>query len=132
INCIDVSRLKQLVATCSKDGYIRIWNYLNLQLENSEYFEEEPLYLAFHPDGLNLLVLFKEKFKLLSILEKSLLTVRDVPIYNATDAKFSNFGNYFSICHKSYFTIYNFYTCEVILSSKNIHLDGHIAEVKYY
>jgi WD40 repeat protein len=86
INCIDVSRLKQLVAVSSKDGWVRIYNYINLQIETQyDFGEDEPLYLAFHPDGLNLLVVFKEKFKLMSILNKPLLTVREIPIYNTTD-----------------------------------------------
>jgi WD40 repeat protein len=86
INCIDVSRLKQLVAVSSKDGWVRIWNYINLQIETQyDFGEDEPLYLAFHPDGLNLIVIFKEKFKVMSILNKPLLTVREIPIYNTTD-----------------------------------------------
>lgn len=129
ITCLDVSRLKQLVATCSRDRYIRIWNYINLQLENSEMFEEEPIYVAFHPNGLHLAVLFREKFRLMNILEKSISVYREFPIFQPTDVKFSNFGHLFSICYKSSFSIYNFYTCESIFSSKNLDGIGHSAEV---
>jgi WD40 repeat protein len=127
ITCVDVAKMKPILATCSKDRYIKIWNYINLQLENSELFEEEPIYLAFHPNGLHLGVLFREKFRLMNILEKGIVSYRDFPIYQPADIKFSNFGNFFSICFKNSFQIYNFYTCEVVFTSKSV--EGHAGEV---
>ncbi len=74
ITCLDVSKIKQLVVTCSKDKTIRIWNYLNLQLEVTQDFEEDATYVSFHPNGLHLAVGFRESFQIMNILEKSIVT----------------------------------------------------------
>jgi WD40 repeat protein len=39
---VDVAKWKQLVVTCSKDKSVRIWNYVNLQLEAMNTYEDEP------------------------------------------------------------------------------------------
>jgi len=85
ITCLDVAKLKPLVATGSRDRYIRIWNYINIQLENSDMFEDEPTYISFHPNGLHLAVLFKEKLRLMHILEKKILPYRDFNLNNPCD-----------------------------------------------
>ena len=82
INCLDVAKVKPLVATCSRDRYIRIWNYINIQLESSEIFEDEPTAISFHPSGLHLAVAFVNKYKLLHILEKTIMPYKDFNLYN--------------------------------------------------
>ena len=101
ITCLDVAKLKTLVATGSRDRYIRIWNYINIQLENSDMFDDEPMYLSFHPNGLHLAVLFKEKLRLMHILEKKILPYRDFNLNSPCDVKFSNFGHYFSVLSRN-------------------------------
>lgn len=85
ITCLDVSKLKQLVVTCSKDKTIRIWNYLNLQLEVVQEFEEDATHVSFHPNGLHLAVGFRESLKLMNILEKSIVVYKDFNISGIRD-----------------------------------------------
>jgi len=85
ITCLDVAKLKPLIATGSRDRYIRIWNYFNITLENSEMFDDDPTFISFHPNGLHLAVLFKEKLKLMHILEKKILPYREFNLNNPCD-----------------------------------------------
>jgi WD40 repeat protein len=91
INCLDVAKVKPLVATCSRDRSIRIWNYINHQLETSEIFEDEPTSLSFHPNGLHLAVAFVTKYKLLHILEKQIMAYKEINLFNLiTDVNLIN------------------------------------------
>lgn len=122
ISCLDVCTLKPLIVTCSKDKYACVWNYLSQSLEISEIFDEEPVGVSFHPNGLHLLVLFKEKICIIDILERKFQKNREFSIFSPYDIKFNPWGNLFSVCYKNCFQIYNFYSCEIVFSSK-VHLD---------
>jgi len=52
ITGLDVCMRKSLLATCSLDKSVRVWNYLEHTLECEKVFDEEALSLAFHPSGL--------------------------------------------------------------------------------
>ena len=73
---------KSLVATCSTDKTVRVWNYLekNLNLENFKQFEEEACALAFHPSGFHLVVAFTDKIRMLNIFEKDILPYKEINI----------------------------------------------------
>ena len=117
---IDVAKWKQLVATCSTDKTVRVWNYVHFHLEAMATFEDEPLKVAFHPTGLNLAILFKNTIKLVDILENTLKEYRDFRVYDPSDLKFSNFGTMFIVTFKNFFKIYNFYTGAKICESKDL------------
>jgi len=110
---LDCAKNKPLVATASKDRYIRIWNYVSIQLESSETFEEEPTHIAFHPNGLHLATLFRSKCKLMNICEKKIRVYKEINIDQPFDVKFSTYGHYFSICYSSKFIIYDFYSMDI-------------------
>jgi len=134
ITSIDVAKWKQLVATCSKDKTVRVWNYVHYHLEAWATYEDEPLKVAFHPTGLNLAILFKGSIKLVDILENTLKEYREFRIYQPSDIKFSNFGTMLLVCFKSFFRIYNFYTGVKICESKDLvhehkELVGHTIEL---
>ena len=135
ITSIDVAKWKQLVASCSKDKSVRIWNYVNLQLEAMSTFEDEPLKVAFHPNGLHLAILFKDRVKVCDILEDSLQEFMDIRVFQPKDIKFSSFGTMISVCFKSAFQIYNFYTRQKIIDSRELtkqyqNLIPHTDEIK--
>ena len=56
ITGLDCCIRKPLVATCSMDMSVRIWNYQDKHLEQMKYFPEEAYSIAFHPSGLHILV----------------------------------------------------------------------------
>ena len=127
ITCLDVAKLKPLVCTGSRDRYIRIWNYISLQQENFEMFDDEPTYIAFHPNGLHLAVLFKEKLRIMHILEKRIESYKEFTLNMPCDVKFSNFGHYISVLTRSQFHIFNFYTSEMVWGNKIA--DAHTEDI---
>jgi len=56
ITGLDVCVRKELIATCSKDKTVSIWNYATKTHEISTAFTEECLTLAFHPSGLHIVL----------------------------------------------------------------------------
>lgn len=113
IVAIDVAKCKPLVVSASKDRNIKVWNYHSGFLEVFEIFEEEPVNIAFHPNGLHLAVLFRTKCKLMNVCDKSIRVYKEILIDIPFDIKFSSYGNYFSICYSSKFVIYDFYSMEI-------------------
>jgi hypothetical protein len=67
----------------------------------------------------------------MEILEKKIVVFREIAIGDSNEMKFSHFGHFFSICFKNSFYIYNFYTCEIIFTSKS-DIHNHTDEIKTY
>lgn len=107
ITCLDVSKIKQLVATCSKDKTIRIWNYLNMQLEVLQDFDEDATHISFHPNGLHVAVSFRDSFKLMNILEKTIVPYKDFAISGIRDVR-KIFYFYFVFCSCFFLFFYFF------------------------
>lgn len=61
ITGMDVCVRKQLIATCSRDRTIRIWNYATKTLEISYPASEECNAVAFHPSGFHIIVALADK-----------------------------------------------------------------------
>lgn len=112
ITGLDVCVRKSLVATCSTDRTVRIWNYMDNTLENSKEFEEEALALAFHPSGFHIIVAFSEKIKLLNIFDNDLIAFKEISVKNCREIQFSNGGHLFAITNVSMVQVFQFYTGE--------------------
>jgi cilia- and flagella-associated protein 57 len=65
---LDVCMRKPLVATCSLDKAVRIWNWQDMSLELVKFFQDEAFSIAMHPNGLLLLVGFGDKLRLMTVL----------------------------------------------------------------
>lgn len=61
ITGLDTCIRKQLIATCSKDRTVKVWNYAKKELEISFLVNEDALALAFHPSGFHLIVALQDK-----------------------------------------------------------------------
>jgi len=97
ILCGDIARGRPLLATISADQSCRVWNYETLKCELIHYFRgDEPLTLAMHPSGFQLLVSFKDRVRLFNILVDRLQGYQEVILKNCKEAKFSNGGQYFA------------------------------------
>lgn len=101
ITGLDVCIRKSLVATCSMDKTVRIWNYVDNTLENSKEFEEEAFAVAFHPSGFHIIVAFAEKIRLMNIFENDLVSFKELSVKNCREIKFSNGGHLFAITNVS-------------------------------
>ena len=67
INGMDCCIKKQLLATCSIDKTVRIWNYATQTLEICEVFQDEAYSVAFHPSGFHLIVGFTDKIRMMNV-----------------------------------------------------------------
>lgn len=64
---IDRAVRKPLLASVGVDGSVRVWNYLERTCEVMKVFPEGPTSISFHPSGLQLLVGFSDKLRLMNV-----------------------------------------------------------------
>nr|XP_004559935.1 cilia- and flagella-associated protein 57 isoform X2 [Maylandia zebra] len=71
---------KPLVATCSLDRSVRIWNYETKVLELCKEFQEEAYSVALHPTGLFILVGFSDRLRLMNLLIDDIRTFKEFTV----------------------------------------------------
>lgn len=113
INGIDLCIRKSIVATCGTDKTVKIWSYNDehvFKLEFSQEFvddkqntvkggqqePDEPLSVAFHPSGFQLVVGFNEKIRMMNLFQDSLKEYKAIQIKTCRDIQFSNGGQLFA------------------------------------
>jgi len=67
INGMDVCIKKQLVATCSIDKSVRIWNFATRSLDICQVYPDEAYSIAFHPSGFHIIVGFTDKVRMMNV-----------------------------------------------------------------
>eukprot|EP01065_Artemidia_motanka_P053301 TRINITY_DN985_c0_g2_i1.p1 TRINITY_DN985_c0_g2~~TRINITY_DN985_c0_g2_i1.p1 ORF type:complete len:1226 (+),score=563.45 TRINITY_DN985_c0_g2_i1:55-3678(+) len=122
---LDTCVRKPLVATCSKDRSIRVWNYVDHTLEMAKTFHTEATSIAMHPSGLHILVGFSDKLRFMNLYGDDIREFKSFPIRQCPECKFSSGGQYFAAVHGNVISIYNTYTCESMG-----HLRGHNGKVR--
>ena len=128
ITGLDVCMRKELLATCSRDKTVNIWNYATKSHEISHVWPEECLTLAFHPSGLHLIVALQDKINMCNVLSNQIESYKQIPIKSCNEIRFSNGGHKFacSIGTKYEIHVYNFYTGE---SSAQMQFSGHTKRI---
>jgi WD40 repeat protein len=111
INGLDVCLKKTLIASCSSDNTVRIWNYSTKQLEICEVYMDEPMSVAFHPSGLHLVVGFVDRVRIMNVYTRSLKQIPDVNINfkGCREIKFSNGGHLFACTNGYSVNVVKFY-----------------------
>ena len=122
---VDTCVRKPLVATCSTDKSVRIWNYVDKTSDLVKFFPEEAYSIAFHPSGLHVLVGFADKLRLMNLLMDDIRPYKEFSIKQCKECVFSNGGNFFAAVHGNVIQIYNMYTCENVGN-----LRGHNGKVR--
>ena len=113
ITGLDVCVRKELIATCSRDKTVNIWNYVTKTHEISTVFPEECLTLAFHPSGLHLVIALQDKINMCKVLSNSVQSFKNLPIKGCNEIRFSNGGHLFAcVAQEKLIHVYNFYTYE--------------------
>jgi len=125
ITGLDTCIRKPLVATCSKDKTIRIWNYVDHSVDIIKQFPTEGNSIAMHPSGLHVLVGFSDKLRFMNLYGDDIREFKNFPIRSCPECKFSNGGQYFAAVHGNIIHVYSTYTCDTIG-----HLRGHNAKVR--
>ena len=123
---MDICIRKPLVATCSSDQSVRVWNYLDKTLEIKQVFPEEALSLAFHPSGFHLIVGFADRIRLMNVFKGQLSVFKDIPIKGCRELQFCHGGHLFAACSGQNIHVYNFYTGE---NPPNMIFKGHESKV---
>ncbi|KAK2846133.1 hypothetical protein Q7C36_010987 [Tachysurus vachellii] len=124
ITGMSVCAMKPLIATCSKDCTVHIWNYSTKNLVQFKEFDEEPLCVSIHPNSLSILVGFSTEICLMNLMKVNMRTVRTYPIDNCTECVFNHDGNMFASINRKIMCIVNVRTREIL------QLRGHCKPVQ--
>eukprot|EP00286_Rhodomonas_abbreviata_P019738 CAMPEP_0181309260 /NCGR_PEP_ID=MMETSP1101-20121128/11919_1 /TAXON_ID=46948 /ORGANISM="Rhodomonas abbreviata, Strain Caron Lab Isolate" /LENGTH=1189 /DNA_ID=CAMNT_0023415733 /DNA_START=168 /DNA_END=3733 /DNA_ORIENTATION=- len=122
---VDTCIRKPLVATCGLDKTVRIWNYAEKTLELFKSFNEEAHSLAFHPSGLQLLVGFSDKMRLMNVVMDDIRPFKEFAVKACRECRFSHGGHMFAAVNGSTINIFATYTCENLGN-----LRGHNGKVR--
>mmetsp|Transcript_36831 Transcript_36831/g.108610 ORF Transcript_36831/g.108610 Transcript_36831/m.108610 type:complete len:1386 (-) Transcript_36831:299-4456(-) len=125
ITGMDICIRKPLVATVSTDRSVRLWNYVDRTCELVKHFPDEIYSVAIHPTGLQVLVGFADKLRLMTVLMEELKTVKEIGIKGCRECSFSTGGEYFAAVNGTTISIYSTYTCENLGN-----LRGHNGKVR--
>ncbi|KAG7481579.1 hypothetical protein MATL_G00068090 [Megalops atlanticus] len=116
---------KPLIATCSLDHSVRIWNFELNMLELYKEFQEEAYSVALHPTGLFILVGFCDKLRLMNLLIDDIRTFKEFTVRGCRECAFSYGGHLFAAVNGNVIHIYSTTTFENILNLK-----GHNGKVR--
>ncbi|KAK7495825.1 hypothetical protein BaRGS_00012815 [Batillaria attramentaria] len=122
---LDVCIRKPLIASCSLDRSVRIWNYETCNLELYKVFAEEAYSIALHPSGLYILVGFSDKLRLMNLLIDDIRTFKEFTVRGCRECAFSNGGHMFAAVHGNVIQIYSTTTFECVTNLK-----GHNGKVR--
>lgn len=122
---MDVCIRKPLVVTCGADSSIRVWNYLERQMECVKTFAEQCLSVAIHPAGFQIVAGFTDKLRLMNVLMDDIRLCKEFNVKNCREVQFASGGHMFAAVHGSLVVIYSTYTCELVAT-----LRGHNQRVQ--
>lgn len=114
INGMDICVQKTLVATVSADRAIRIWNYRQYSVELYREFTEEIISISLHPSGLLVLLGFRYRLALYSILADDLYECGKWAVKSCSLVKFSNGGHKFAAVSANSVIVFSTNTHEVV------------------
>ncbi|KAG9354407.1 hypothetical protein JZ751_001116, partial [Albula glossodonta] len=125
ITGLSICYRKPIVATCSVDRSVRIWNFETNSLELYKEFQEQAFSVSLHPTGLFILVGFCDKLRLLNLLIDDIRTFMEFTVRGCRECAFSNGGHLFAAVNGTVIHIYSMTTFENVLNLK-----GHNGKVQ--
>ncbi|XP_022822197.1 cilia- and flagella-associated protein 57 isoform X2 [Spodoptera litura] len=97
INSLSMCAWKPIFMTSGElDKSIRIWNYMTDDVELIKLYQEEIHCVSLHPTGLFAIVGFSDKLRFMVVLIDDFEVMREFPIRNCKQAKFSTNGQIFA------------------------------------
>uniref|UniRef100_A0A8C9NI57 Cilia and flagella associated protein 57 n=1 Tax=Serinus canaria TaxID=9135 RepID=A0A8C9NI57_SERCA len=124
ITGLDMCIWKPILATCSLDRSVRIWNYKKNTLELCKEYQEEAHTVSLHPTGLFCLVGFSDKLRFISLLYEDMHVFKEFAVKKCRECSFSNGGHLFAIVNGNVIQIYSSITFENVTNLK-----GHTGKV---
>ena len=93
----DMAYERPLMVTIAADCTARVWNYRTKKCELTHHFgNDEPLAVAFHTAGFQLLVSFKDRVRMYNVLMDKLKPCRETVVKQCKVLKFSHGSQYFA------------------------------------
>ena len=93
----DLAYERPLMITIGADCTARLWNYQTMKCELTHDFgADEPISVAFHSSGFQVLVSFKDRIKLYNVLMDKLKPSKEAILKNCKCLKFSNGSQYWA------------------------------------
>jgi WD40 repeat protein len=93
----DLAYERPLMITIGADCTARLWNYNTMKCELTHDFGvDEPISVAFHSSGFQVLVSFKDRIKLYNVLLDKLKQSKEAILKNCKCLKFSNGSQYWA------------------------------------
>ncbi|XP_009466469.1 PREDICTED: WD repeat-containing protein 65 [Nipponia nippon] len=129
ITGLDICIWKPILATCSLDRSVRIWNYKMNTLELYKEYREEAYTVSLHPTGLFCLVGFSDKLRFISLLYEDMHVFKELAVRKCRECSFSNGGQLFAAVNGNVIQIYSSITFENINNLKGH--SGKIHAVKW-
>ena len=111
---LDVCARKPLLLTCGLDRSVRVWNYLSRTLQVLQFFSEQPLSVAFHPSGLQLVVGFADCVRVFALLLDELRCIKELPVKACRELRFAHGGHYLAVANGAAVHIYATFSCELL------------------
>lgn len=96
IGDMSICSRKPLIASCSTDNILKIWNYETHECEISKKFAEEICSLSLHPSGLHVLIGFSDKLRLMNLLIDDVRMFKEFSVRGVRLSSFSNGGHLFA------------------------------------
>ncbi|XP_060235695.1 cilia- and flagella-associated protein 57 [Meriones unguiculatus] len=125
ITGLDTCVRKPLIATCSLDRSIRIWNYETNTLELYKEYQEEAYTISLHPSGHFIVVGFADKLRLMNLLIDDIRPFKEYSVRACKECAFSNGGHLFAAVNGNVIHIFTTTSLENITNLK-----GHTGKIR--
>ncbi|XP_054547102.1 cilia- and flagella-associated protein 57 isoform X3 [Talpa occidentalis] len=116
---------KPLIATCSADRSVRLWNYESNTLELFKEYQEEAYTISLHPSGHFIVVGFADKLRLMNLLIDDIRPFKEYSVRGCRECAFSNGGHLFAAVNGNVIHIFTTTNLENISNLK-----GHTGKVR--
>ncbi|XP_008762314.1 cilia- and flagella-associated protein 57 isoform X1 [Rattus norvegicus] len=116
---------KPLIATCSLDRSVRIWNYESNTLELYKEYQEEAYTVSLHPSGHYIVVGFADKLRLMNLLIDDIRSFKEYSVRGCKECAFSNGGHLFAAVNGNVIHIFTTTNLENINNLK-----GHTGKIR--
>ncbi|XP_026966553.1 LOW QUALITY PROTEIN: cilia- and flagella-associated protein 57 [Sagmatias obliquidens] len=116
---------KPLIATCSVDRSVRIWNYESNTQELFKEYQEEAYAISLHPSGHYVVVGFADKLRLMNLLIDDIRSFKEYSVRGCKECCFSNGGHLFAAVNGNVIHIFSATSLENISNLK-----GHTGKIR--